>query len=205
MKMRLMALLIVLLLAAAPFLPPDGPAEVPSPQQVTQPQENTIAPKEAEDFGGLLRNLPGNFIENQGQVDNIDIRFYAQGDPLSVGLTPWGVVFALREDTPDGDVCPGPSSLPGWLTTSFSMRFEGCNEVEPSGALPLNLATNFFLGNDLFNSICHIIPCTPGNPINKLTCCRVYNTEKLTSARFHSFSVDLHFHIYQYSQGPILS
>jgi fibronectin type 3 domain-containing protein len=150
-KRRLIALLIVLLLAAAPFFPVDSPTERPSPQQVAEPHRSTGTPAQSEDIGGLLRGLPGYFIENQGQVDNPEVRFYAQGDPLSVGITPWGVVFTLREDAPVCTIGLGPSSPSGWRTTSFSMRFEGCNDVEPSGTLPLDHATNFFLGNDMNN------------------------------------------------------
>ncbi len=149
MKRGLIAVLVVLSLAAAPFFAVDGPTERPSPFQATQPDENMDIFTEAEDLGGLLRGLPGHFIENHGQVTNADVRFYAQGNPLSVGLTPWGVVFSLWEDAPDTDIGPDPSGRTMRATASFSMRFEGCNAVEPSGCRPLDHATNFFLGNDV--------------------------------------------------------
>jgi len=78
------------------------------------------------------------FTENLGQVTNRAVRFYASGDPLSIGLTPDGAIYTLVGDT---------GSQAGAMR-SFVLRFVGATRVEPEGLGILSHRTSAFVGND---------------------------------------------------------
>ena len=101
---------------------------------------------EAPCITSALSSIAPSFVENRGQVANADVRFYAQGSPLSVGLTSRGIVYMLAGAAP-----AGPADEEGPLEptmASFMMAFEGCNAVEPWGGHDLGRNTSFFIGND---------------------------------------------------------
>jgi hypothetical protein len=87
----------------------------------------------------VLQGVDRHFVENRGQVLDPDVRFYAGGDPLSVGLAPYGVLFTYTGKGAES-VTTG--------ATSFSLLFEGCDPVDPRGTSPLGHGSNFFLGDD---------------------------------------------------------
>jgi len=89
-----------------------------------------------------------SFVENLGQVDDPEVRFYAQGDPLSAAFTPHGVLFAL---VGQDDLQPsGPTSCPDSRRdcVRFELGLGQCREVEPVGSKPLDYRTNVFRGRD---------------------------------------------------------
>ncbi len=99
------------------------------------------------DIDGLFSGVRPFFVKNQGQVHNPDIKFYAQGSPLSVGISTSGVLFAL-EGNPGSEGAP---SIFGGIPediTYFTLTFEGSNMVEPVGVAPLKHRSCFYKYND---------------------------------------------------------
>lgn len=88
------------------------------------------------------------FTENLGQVDDGRVRFYTMGDPLSIGLTPDGVLLALRDTSTMGDAMACDPVDPSYGTVQVSMSIEECNDVEPRGVSMSGHASNYFLGDD---------------------------------------------------------
>ena len=50
---------------------------------------------DASSIRNFLLSMEGHFVENVGQVREPGVRYYAEGDPLSVGLLDDGVLFSL--------------------------------------------------------------------------------------------------------------
>ncbi len=150
MRRGLHAVLLGLALVLAPAVQtqmeegPDVPrrSDVPAPGDVT----GAVGHRESLAIDALLSSISRTFVENLGQVDNPDVRFYASGDPLSVGLTTRGVVFTLFETPCAGldPLCPDRPSPRRSVT--FSMVFDGCAVVEPTGQMPLGFPSSFFKG-----------------------------------------------------------
>jgi hypothetical protein len=97
MTRGLFTLFIGLLLVLAPLIQLDPPMEPSGPPESVVPDEGSIPSFEAHDIDDWLSGLPGHFVENRGQISNPDVRFYAHGNPLSVGLTVNSVLFTLYE------------------------------------------------------------------------------------------------------------
>ena len=120
---------------------------LPPPQHPTEPGE-----ARDQDQGPIAMDgttgIDGFFYENRGQVPNRDVLFYASGDPLSVGLERDRVVFTLSHGPPLRAGVMGPMPGDEGLLASYSMQFEGCEPVVPTGSRGLGCAANFFLGND---------------------------------------------------------
>jgi hypothetical protein len=93
----------------------------------------------------FLPSIDRHFVENRGQVANDDVRFYAQGNPLSVGLAKYGVVFTYKPGQTGANRETGPEAA---RSTSFTLLFEGCDQVDPGGNTPMEHTSNFFLGDD---------------------------------------------------------
>ncbi len=113
------------------------------------PCEDGERPFQVTDLDDLFRNIDGRFIENKGQVDNPEVRFYARGHPLSIGLTDDSVHFSLTSgEAPDHPVMAPMGDQLDVKSTHFSFQFLECNDVTPSGVGPLDSPTHFFLGDD---------------------------------------------------------
>jgi fibronectin type 3 domain-containing protein len=148
MRRGVVTTFIVLLFVLAAQLQLDGSQyEVGPPENISTaavPQDLAIPP----DIPTLGSDLEGYFTENLGQISDPGIRFYAPGDPLSVGLTVDGIVFALFDTTLHegaGGIPAGPGDRSAVV---FSMTFEGCSPCEPVGTRPLGFSTNVFSGAD---------------------------------------------------------
>lgn len=148
-------LIIALLLAPTTLLPvralaPAGHGQAPGAtydglMDGCQPP-GRIAPLDQETIA-QIGSAPGCFIENRGQIDDPDVRFYAPGSPVSVGLAPGVVIYSIQGDGGAGD---GPSQdldegMPG---TVIRVKFVACNPVAPRGEKALGHRTNYFIGND---------------------------------------------------------
>src|SRR3990170_2620865 len=116
------------------------PRAVPSAGSASSPD---VAPKATRrDF------LPeGFFTENRGQAAD-GIRFYWSGSP-SVLFRDDGIQFLIWERQPTGPALPGQPTrgerIPG---ATYSLTFEGANEVRPEGRGAAPFYSNFFLGGD---------------------------------------------------------
>ncbi|MCK5252013.1 MAG: hypothetical protein KAQ96_03655, partial [Thermoplasmata archaeon] len=93
-----------------------------------------------------LNSISGHFLENLGQLSNNEIKYYAQGDPLTVGLTCNGIVFTLRSS--DRSSMPSKPDPETSRYTSFTLMFEGCEPVKPFGVGTLDHRTNYIIGNE---------------------------------------------------------
>ncbi len=116
-----------------------------APSMETPPAEpSTLYPEELEE----LSCFPGYFIENRGQIPEESIKYYAPGNPLSIGIKSDGVRFVLQEDRaiPPED----PIAIPRTEArrTTFDLVFEGCEPVVPEGRLPMETSNHFLIGND---------------------------------------------------------
>ena len=148
-----LSVIVLLALVIAPLVPLERGQDPATPAEVTMPSSDTVSPP-LPDITRALGSITPSFLENLGQVANPDVRFYAQGAPLSVGLTRTGVVYTLVERTEDVRTGPvptmGPPSIetPAIKSISFTMTFDGCNAVLPQGRRVLEQSTNYFIGND---------------------------------------------------------
>ena len=133
-KHQILIVVIVCFVSVAQVWGVAGPADIDAIGE--QPVSGPVA-VDSPDVAHLMSKMGGHFTENLGQVDNGNVRFYASGDPLSVGLTNDGVVFTLRESASDVDVDFLASNGPVGGTTVFSLSIEGCNRVDPVGISPL--------------------------------------------------------------------
>ena len=83
----------------------------------------------------LLDNMDGWFTENRGQFGPGPIRYYSQGEPLSVGFATGRVVYYHLSEGSD-------------RTSVYQMVFEGGEGVPPEGVDPLDHSSSFLLGNE---------------------------------------------------------
>ena len=132
---RSIAMLVMILMVL-------GPTLVLSTEHQQQQQNADITlvnnpPASVVDVAAFdLASVSGSyFIENVGQLENPEVRFYTQGSPLSIGLTSWGAIFTIVGDGPRMVV--------------FNLRFQTSNDIDPVGIKRLEHRSNFFLGNDV--------------------------------------------------------
>ena len=137
--MALAAVLVMLTLQAG------FPAQEPSePEPVESASIPPGGPEPIPDITSVLCSITGYFEENLGQVGNPDVRYYARGNPLSVGLTPQGIIYMLRAE---GDT--GPEAWSGHTecnveSHAFTMEFVGGGHVEPTGFGDLGHPNHFY-------------------------------------------------------------
>ena len=122
--------------------------------------DNKVIPVDANK---LLANTPQAFTENRGQLENNDVRFYAQGG--GIWFTDDGVWFEIREEitknsrksrveSQESDELFDPIarySAPEpveYRRVVLKQKFVGSNQVRPVGREQLNWYSNFFYGND---------------------------------------------------------
>ena len=112
-----------------------------------------------KDVNKLLSNMPQAFTENRGQLENDEVRFYAQGGGL--WFTNDGVWFEIREEKKleSRESSVGSQELrlatEDWRLKTGEYRrvilkqeFVGANPVRPEGKQRLSWNSNFFYGND---------------------------------------------------------
>jgi len=125
-----------------PYLSPDqGRLDNPNQDEVLIPGRSSTT-----DYLTGPRPLGDSFIENDGQLENGDVRFYTVGIGLSIGLMPDGVIFTESVDA--GQVGPDDSLFrtPDLRTCTFSLTFERCIAVEPRGEGVLGYPVNVLKG-----------------------------------------------------------
>jgi len=98
----------------------------------------------------MLSGVGDAFVENQGQLEDSGIRFYAQGGGVSIGLTDDGIVVAMEGRPLDGmeDATPGSVGVTSPSATHFAVKFDGCRAVAPHGRDMVDRISSYFLGND---------------------------------------------------------
>ncbi len=109
------------------------------------------------DVNKVISKAPLAFTENQGQLDNDEVRFYEQGG--SVWFTDDGVWFELSEDVErrsqelgfrgqgDSFLMERPE-LPECKRVVLKQEFVGANKVRPEGRDRASWYSNFFYGNE---------------------------------------------------------
>ena len=143
---RTLGIFMVLLAVAASFAPWGAREQVDQGGAAAPAATAGDVGMEALDLAEALRSVDPSFTENLGQVADPDVRFYAQGDPLSVGLTRHGAVFTLRGPLEQGgsaSFAPRPARV-----VSFSLTFVGSGGAGPRGATELGHRTNVLRGSD---------------------------------------------------------
>ena len=81
-----------------------------------------------------LANMKGWFIENQGQIENPDVKYVYGASDLAIGFIESGYLIKLiNEDN---------------LISVVKVTFEGANRVIPEGRGELSSKNNYFRGND---------------------------------------------------------
>jgi len=120
----------------------EPPCDAGQPVVDDELQESPLEPLAERALSGI----EPSFIENLGQAGDPDVRFYAKGKGLSVGLRPGGVTFVVS--TP-GTAPSDEMGVPGARRTStFTMSFAGCDPVKPVGNGTLGHRTNYMLGGE---------------------------------------------------------
>ena len=74
------------------------------------------------------------FTENQGQIENPDVRFVYSGSDCSIGFLDWGFMLKISDEENE--------------TSIVQVTLKEANTVEPSGKEELDHRSNYFLGND---------------------------------------------------------
>ena len=139
---------------------PNFGSTTPGDVQFPEIMDNEVIPTDANK---LLANTPQAFTENRGQLENDDVRFYAQGG--GIWFTDDGVWFELREEItknsressvesqePDELFDPvskfEPPEPMKYKRTILKQEFVAANQVRSHGRNPLDHYSNFFYGNN---------------------------------------------------------
>ncbi len=146
MGSRANGMLVVAMLVAAGLLALAGHDQSGTGTPPGDARQEAVRDLAAIDLDELLGGITPSFTQNTGQVANPDVRYYAQGDPMSVGLTPWGAIFTLNEG--ESGLRASLESVPTVRTASFSVTFEGCGGSEPRGVSELGHRISVFKGRD---------------------------------------------------------
>ncbi len=96
MGKRTAVLLLVIAMALSSLGGPWG--EVEKANDIGRSNTTVPVPEPIPNLEPLLEGLGEHFVENRGQLSDPEIRFYATGDPLSIGLTPRGLMYNLLDD-----------------------------------------------------------------------------------------------------------
>ncbi len=94
----------------------------------------------------LFSGVGEAFVENRGQLSDGAIRYYSQGNGVSIGLTDDFIIVVIWDQGGVDDPLGG-SAIKG-VNTHFSIHFEGCEHVHPVGRGAIERTTNYFIGND---------------------------------------------------------
>jgi len=111
------------------------------------PQGKSVASALPSPHAGDAREavlLASGFIENEGQVPNREVRFYAYVDGLGIGFSVGAVLLKVVPPAGAGDA--GAAEASGGVLVRAV--FEGANPVLPVGRDPLSHPTSFFIGSD---------------------------------------------------------
>ena len=140
---KVLTSLIAVLVATSIF--PLHPQEIdggvhPSDESV---QVVDDVPSTPVDMPDIAMTLNTRFIENEGQVSDPAVRYYAIGDQMSIGLTPDGLVFEIY--VPNYDTL---GIHEGKGSSTCRMTFGGSGRAEPSGVEPYDHPLNFITGNE---------------------------------------------------------
>jgi hypothetical protein len=148
MKNHLLLLFVVLFIGLGPISKNWGSYEIDNTLNIRWHQVENSGSSEIPDAIDNMKAIGSSFIENVGQIENGDVRFYANGNPLSVGLTQYSIVLSLQQSSADENNITSISSVVDSTPVVISISFKGCNRVEPRGMVPSLHNNNFFLGND---------------------------------------------------------
>ena len=144
MGRRTIVMLVVIAMVLGSFGGPWAGVDVTSEIGRT----NTVAPviEPMPEVEQLLEGVGEHFVENQGQVENAAVRYYAHGDELSVGFMDSGMIYTLRGQGLDRG--SGSDTFSGNDPVALMCWYEGANDVEPRGVDPQDSSSNFFRGSD---------------------------------------------------------
>ena len=81
-----------------------------------------------------LASMKGWFTENQGQIENSDVKYVYGASDLSIGFIESGYLIKLTNEEN--------------LTSVVEVTFEGANRVTPDGRDELPHKNNYFIGDD---------------------------------------------------------
>ena len=125
---KLVTLIIIISLAASPF------GLVPMSVNEENEQEQQIGLENAKEIEHNLASMPGWFTENQGQIENAEVKFVFSASDVSIGFIESGYLLKMtNEDN---------------RTSVVKVSFEGANPVAPVGRGELSHKNNYFRGND---------------------------------------------------------
>ncbi|MCK5254157.1 MAG: SBBP repeat-containing protein, partial [Thermoplasmata archaeon] len=117
--------------------------------QVREDVNNPVLlPPSERALSSILGNIEGCFYENQGQLDNPEVLFYAKGNPLSIGLLKDGVLFTLLEETMPSVGPWQEHDIVSREACSFTMTFRDSHPHRPLGIGRDSQGCNYYIGND---------------------------------------------------------
>jgi len=139
--------IIALLLACGPLLNedlarPGGDTLDVADVESARPVHAEVPAAAKELFSGV----GDAFVENRGQLEDREVRYYTQGGSVSIGLTDDSIIVLMRGQA-QGDDPSGGSAIEG-ATTHFSIRLDGCERIRPVGRGELARTTSYFHGSD---------------------------------------------------------
>jgi len=96
---------------------------------------------------------PGFFLENLGQIENPEVRYYLPGSGISIGFAESAVLFSLAEpeahDPRDAMDEGAPVQARGPSRGALArLTFDGANRAMPEGIGEATYRSHFFLGGD---------------------------------------------------------
>ena len=84
-----------------------------------------------------ISSLSGWFIENQGQIENSDVKYVYSASDISIGFVESGYLITLTNEEN--------------LTSVVEITFGGANRVVPGGRGMMSQKSNYFIGNNSSN------------------------------------------------------
>ena len=97
-------------------------------------EDGEIGSERPKEFQNDHSNMKRWFTENQGQIDNSDVKFTYTTSELSIGFLESGYLIKLSNEEN--------------LTSIVKVSFEGAKRIEPQGVGLLPHMSNYFRGND---------------------------------------------------------
>jgi len=124
---RIIAVIVFTCLVSAPF----GAMTKISEDDV---QNNSHEEDIPEGVRHNLANMKGWFTENQGQIENQEVKYVYAASDVSIGFIESGYLIKLTNEEN--------------LTSVVKVIFEGANRVVPEGRGDLSHKSNYFIGNN---------------------------------------------------------
>ncbi len=99
-------------------------------------------------------NQEQKFLENRGQLNNPDVRFYTIGNPILTGFTDYGMILVLNEKFKESEETNSDGIFEKdsfGSSFAFKIIFSISNNITPVGMSPFDDRSSFIVGREPLN------------------------------------------------------